>query len=72
MKNECPICQLHNRCGKDEPQCWCMQIRIPEQVKTQINALNTPESCICVNCLQKLTGEDLSTQSASYSQTVDK
>jgi len=61
MKSECPICQLHNRCGKDERQCWCMQVTLSEQVKAQIKALNTPESCICVDCFRKLIEEKLST-----------
>lgn len=61
MKNKCPICQLNNRCGKDKPPCWCMKVTIPPQVKAQINAFNAPESCICVDCLQQLATENLST-----------
>lgn len=72
MKNECPICRLNNGCGKDQPQCWCMKIAISPQVRAKIDALNVPKSCICSDCLQQLSKENLSTKNESYSQTVDK
>jgi hypothetical protein len=55
----CPICGEENKCAtanKTDPnKCWCMEIKIPEEVLNRLEEAKTKETggCFCRSCVEK-------------------
>ena len=50
----CPLCQQNNYCAvdSDEP-CWCMNTKIPEELKLLVPSSKKNKSCICKTCVEE-------------------
>ncbi|WP_083511908.1 MULTISPECIES: cysteine-rich CWC family protein [Alicyclobacillus] len=58
--NKCPICGGDNNCGnvagKPHGTCWCDRESFPKKIFDKIPSKGSEKTCICQNCLEKLTG----------------
>lgn len=64
MTTSCPFCKADNRCGYEKEkqgnnkhrlcksQCWCMQLKIPQELLNLLPEEHKQPSCICQNCLE--------------------
>jgi nickel-dependent lactate racemase len=58
-KKICPICGAENNCatanGTDPYKCWCIEIKIPEEVLEELTKAKTRETggCFCKSCVEK-------------------
>jgi nickel-dependent lactate racemase len=55
-KGICPLCGGENHCatasGKDPYSCWCMTIKVPEELLERIPEEKRGESCVCQKCVE--------------------
>ena len=50
----CPFCKKDNNCKVLKPSsCWCMRIKIPDELKALVPIKNKMKSCICKNCVEE-------------------
>lgn len=60
----CPICKKENNCaiekGLPPYHCWCMNIKIPEDIQKEIEHYD--DGCICKFCLEKLIDKKIKKQ----------
>lgn len=48
----CPFCKKENKCEvQNAKSCWCMDIKIPEELKQLVPIENKMRTCICKNCV---------------------
>ncbi|MFA9374047.1 MAG: cysteine-rich CWC family protein [Poseidonibacter sp.] len=48
----CPFCKKDNQCDvKNAKSCWCMHIKVPEELKLLVPKENKMKTCICKNCI---------------------
>jgi len=50
----CPFCKKDSNCGVLTPSlCWCMKMKIPEELKLLVPKDNKMKSCICKACVEE-------------------
>lgn len=57
LMNKCPKCGLDNHCAianhKDPSICWCMTLKIPQEVIEKIKEKYMESGCLCRSCLKE-------------------
>lgn len=50
----CPFCKKDNNCKVLKPSsCWCMKIKIPDELKDLVPEEKKIKSCICKICVEE-------------------
>ncbi|WP_319371330.1 cysteine-rich CWC family protein [uncultured Ilyobacter sp.] len=64
MKNKkeiCPLCGGENGCatatGSDPYSCWCMTVKVPQELLDRIPKEKRGEACVCKKCVEKYIKE---------------
>ncbi len=57
-ENICPICGKDNNCMAHcaEP-CWCLKIKIPQELLDLIPESKKTKACICLKCIQEFKND---------------
>lgn len=58
MKGICPLCGEPNKCafslGKDPSTCWCMNIKVPNELLEQVPQEERGKNCVCEVCVKNI------------------
>jgi len=67
----CPFCKKDNNCQVLKANlCWCMKIKIPDELKSMIPKKSKMKSCICENCVKEFKKDSQSFKN-KYSFLID-
>ena len=59
----CPRCERPNQCGfskdPEKTSCWCSELKVPDDLRVQIQEEWGSASCLCKTCLAELVEEHL-------------
>jgi hypothetical protein len=57
----CPLCGKENNCamatGADPHSCWCMSLKVPEELLERIPKEIRGKACVCKECVEKYLNE---------------
>ena len=54
----CPICGKDNNCmAHCDESCWCVKIKIPQELIDLIPDNKKNKACICLNCIQNFKND---------------
>lgn len=48
----CPLCGQDNEC-KHSNECWCFNIKVPQELLYRIPIEKRGKACICKSCIDK-------------------
>ena len=49
----CPFCKAKNNCmAHSEKPCWCIQVKVPQELLELVPENKKRKTCICLTCIQ--------------------
>jgi hypothetical protein len=53
-ENICPICNVVNNCmGHAEKTCWCLEVKVPQELLALVANDKKRRACICLKCINE-------------------